>query len=144
MSGVQANSNRFSSTATASGAYLVSHTAASNHAVKVFFNLDAQGSAGGPQVFFEVYTADSISSGSPSSLTRSKVNKNDPETLQGTLQSYAGTPTPVSGELLDTIVLSAQGAGSTPVYTLRGGKVIYLKAKCATDTACGVVVKTDE
>jgi len=144
MSGVQANSNRFSRTATSAGKVMVSLAAASNHAIKTFFNLDAQGSAGGAQIFFEIYTADSISGGTPSDLTRSKVNKGDPESLQGTLKSYAGDPTPVNEELLDTIVLGAQGAGSTPVYTVRGGKVIYVKAKCATDTACGVVVKTDE
>lgn len=129
----------------ANGLIVGSYTAPTNQAVNVFFDFTVEGSAGGNGVTFEIYIANSISGGTSSTWARYKVNKADPETLQGTALKYTASPTPSGEELVGIVTLPTKGSGSSRVYTVRGGKAIYVKQVCATDpTATTIVLNTNE
>lgn len=143
MSGLQAISE--SKAGGANGLIVGAYTAPSNHAVHVFFDFSVEGSSGGNGVTFEIYIANSVSGGTSSTWARYKVNKSDPETLQGTALKYTVSPTPSGEELVGSVTLPTKGSGSSRVYRVAGGKTIYVKQVCTTDpTATTIVLNTNE
>lgn len=129
----------------ANGLIVGSYTAPSNQAVNVFFDFTVEGTAGANGVTFEIYHADSFSGGTSGTWARTKINQTDPETLQGTALKYTASPTPSGSVLLGVVTLPTKGSGSSRVYTVRGGKSIYVKQVCATDpTATTIVLNTNE
>ena len=129
----------------ANGLIVGSYTAPANHAVHVFFDFTVEGTAGANGVTFEIYSCDSFSGGTSSTWACEKVNQSDPETLQGTALKYTVSPTPSGQKLIGSVTLPTKGSGSSRVFTIRGGKSIYVKQVCVTDpTATTIVLNTNE
>lgn len=134
MSNVNTMTDPVAHNATTGGSIVMSFAAPTHQSANVNFNCNVQGTSGATVGEFSVYQCDSFTGGTSAPLTQTKVNTTDPETPQGTWLTWAGgQPTPVNPVLLDRIFVPTLAAGITRTRQVRGGKIIYLVAKNATN-----------